>query len=186
MPKDCNVDLVEVLLQIEGSRRSGLGLKVHHGQGAGTSGLIVIAGIELTHNPSGCLPAGDKSKKCRIHVNVLGVTARPSGRLEWAERKSHQRIDMYQAALVTAKAPVVAGTIIYRVYLPEGDVTGGVGLPDVQYKGADAPPGAPSSGPPRRPVKGAHARSDQEMQRGRKAANLDRAPSSGGHSMATE
>src|SRR5439155_27137414 len=60
---------------------------------AGTSGLIVLAGIELTHNPSGCLPAGDKSKKCRIHVNVLGVTARPSGRLEWAERKSHQRID---------------------------------------------------------------------------------------------
>jgi len=67
-------------------------------------GLIVLSGIELTHNPSGCLPQGDKSKKCRIHVNVLGVTARPVGKLEWAERKSHQRIDMYQAAIVAAKA----------------------------------------------------------------------------------
>jgi len=66
--------------------------------------LIVISGIELTHNPSGCLPIGDKNKKCRIHVNVLGPTARPGGKLEWAERHSHQRVEMYQAALNAAKA----------------------------------------------------------------------------------
>lgn len=66
--------------------------------------LIVLAGIELTHNPSGCLPAGDRSKKCRIHVNVLGPTARPAGKLEWAERHSHQRLDMYRAAIVAAHA----------------------------------------------------------------------------------
>jgi histidinol phosphatase-like PHP family hydrolase len=71
---------------------------------AGAQGLIVLSGIELTHNPSGCLPIGDKSKKCRIHVNVLGVTARPAGKIEWAERHSHQRLDMYQAALSAAKA----------------------------------------------------------------------------------
>jgi len=65
-----------------------------------SAGLIVLSGIELTHNPVGCLPAGDPKGNCRIHVNLLGPTARPSGRLEWAERRSHARIDMYQAALV--------------------------------------------------------------------------------------
>jgi hypothetical protein len=67
-------------------------------------GPIVLSGIELTHNPVGCLPIGDPSKKCRIHVNLLGPTARPTGKIEWAERKSHLRIDMYQAALRAAKA----------------------------------------------------------------------------------
>jgi hypothetical protein len=66
--------------------------------------LVVLSGIELTHNPSGCLPQGDPSKKCRIHVNVLGPTARPGGKLEWAERHSHERIDMYQAALLASRA----------------------------------------------------------------------------------
>jgi len=77
-----------------------------HGEVAVHTGkpLIVLSGIELTHNPSGCLPQGDPSRKCRIHVNVLGVTARPAGKLEWAERKSHQRVDMYQAAFAAAKA----------------------------------------------------------------------------------
>jgi hypothetical protein len=69
-----------------------------------TGKLIVLAGVELTHNPSGCLPPGDKSRKCRIHVNALGVTSRPTGKIEWAERHSHERIDMYQAALTTAHA----------------------------------------------------------------------------------
>jgi hypothetical protein len=64
------------------------------------AGLIVFSGVELTHNPVGCQPAGDPSGNCRIHVNVLGPTARPSGRLEWAERRSHARLDMYRAALV--------------------------------------------------------------------------------------
>jgi hypothetical protein len=63
------------------------------------AGLIVLSGIELTHNPIGCLPIGDPSRNCRIHVNLLGPTGRPSGRIEWAERRSHLRIDMYQAAL---------------------------------------------------------------------------------------
>lgn len=63
------------------------------------AGLIVFAGIELTHNPVGCLPIGDPSGNCRIHVNLLGPTARPAGRIEWAERRSHFRIDMYNAAL---------------------------------------------------------------------------------------
>jgi len=66
--------------------------------------LIVLSGIELTFNPSGCLPPGDKSRKCRIHVNVLGPTARPGGRLEWAERHSHDRLDMYHAAFLTSRA----------------------------------------------------------------------------------
>ena len=66
--------------------------------------LIVLAGVELTHNPSGCLPIGDKSKKCRIHANVLGPTQRPVGKIEWAERHSHERVDMYQAALNEQKA----------------------------------------------------------------------------------
>jgi hypothetical protein len=63
------------------------------------AGLIVFSGIELTHNPVGCLPVGDPSRNCRIHVNVLGPVARPGGRLEWAERRSHARLDMYRAAL---------------------------------------------------------------------------------------
>jgi hypothetical protein len=67
------------------------------------AGLIVFSGIELTHNPIGCLPIGDPSRNCRIHVNLIGPTARPAGRIEWAERHSHLRIDMYQAA-VTAQA----------------------------------------------------------------------------------
>ena len=67
------------------------------------AGLIVFSGIELTHNPVGCLPIGDPSRNCRIHVNLIGPTARPAGRIEWAERHSHLRIDMYQAA-VTAQA----------------------------------------------------------------------------------
>ena len=61
--------------------------------------LIVLAGSELTFNPSGCLPEGDKSKKCRIHVNALGVTERPVGKIEWANRHTHWRLDMYQAAI---------------------------------------------------------------------------------------
>lgn len=69
-----------------------------------TRGLIVLPGIELTFNPSGCLPQGHPSKKCRIHVNALGVTARPAGKLEWADRHTHERLAMYQAALTEANA----------------------------------------------------------------------------------
>lgn len=67
------------------------------------TGLIVLAGAELTNNPDKhCLPAGDRGK-CRIHVNVLGPTQRPAGKIEWANRKSNDRLDKYQAALVEAK-----------------------------------------------------------------------------------
>ncbi len=69
-----------------------------------TAGLIVLAGIELTHNPSGCLPPGDKSKKCRIHVNAIGVTGRPTGKLDWANRKTHDRLEKYQSAIVAARS----------------------------------------------------------------------------------
>ena len=69
-----------------------------------TKGLIVLSGIELTHNPKGCLPAGDKTRECRIHVNALGPTARPGKKVEWANRKTHDRVAKYQAALDEAHA----------------------------------------------------------------------------------
>lgn len=66
--------------------------------------LLVLAGIELTHNPSNCIPAGDESGNCRIHVNLLGVTGRVSGKLTWANRKTRQRLAKYDAALVQQRA----------------------------------------------------------------------------------
>lgn len=63
------------------------------------AGPIVFAGVELTHNPDGCQPAGDPSGKCRIHVNLLGVTARPTGKLDWADRSTRERLPKYEAAL---------------------------------------------------------------------------------------
>ena len=83
---------------------------------APASGLIVLAGMELTHNPSGCLPPGDKSKKCRIHVNALGPTVRPGKKLEWANRKTHDRVEKYQAALDTAKA---LGAVVVQLNHPQ-------------------------------------------------------------------
>ena len=68
------------------------------------AGLIVFSGIELTHNPVGCQPVGDPSGKCRIHVNLIAPLARPGGRLEWAERHSHARVDMYRAAMAAQAA----------------------------------------------------------------------------------
>jgi hypothetical protein len=65
-----------------------------------SSGLIVLAGIELTHNPSDCLPKGDDTGRCRIHMNMLGVTARPVGKLmDWPDRSTHERVAKYQSAL---------------------------------------------------------------------------------------
>ncbi len=67
------------------------------------TGLIVIAGIELTFNPATCQPAPPAPEgKCRIHVNVLGPTARPVGKLEWADRKHPERVAMYGRALEEA------------------------------------------------------------------------------------
>jgi hypothetical protein len=103
-------------------------------EAASTSKLIVLSGVELTHNPSGCLPPGDKSKKCRIHVNALGVTARPEGKIEWAERHSHERIDMYEAALREAKA---LGARVVQINHPQWywGMTGDL-LADLAHRGA--------------------------------------------------
>lgn len=77
------------------------GSPVVHAPAPGAHGLIVLAGTELTHNPDGCLPPGDGTPHCRIHVNLLGVTARPQGKLDWTTvaRASKLRVDKYQAAL---------------------------------------------------------------------------------------
>jgi len=65
-----------------------------------SNGLIVLAGVELTHNPSDCLPKGDDTGRCRIHMNMLGVTARPLGKLmDWPDRSTHERVAKYQSAL---------------------------------------------------------------------------------------
>jgi hypothetical protein len=62
-------------------------------------GLVVLAGIELTYNPGVCAnPAPEPDGKCRIHVNGLGVTTRPEGRIEWADRAATDRLPMYRAA----------------------------------------------------------------------------------------
>ena len=67
------------------------------------SGLIVLSGTELTYNPTGCIPAGDESGRCRIHVNLVGLTERFDGKLEWANRKSDERVEKYQAAIDAQK-----------------------------------------------------------------------------------
>ena len=67
------------------------------------TGLVVLSGIELTYNPTGCLPAGDETGRCRIHVNLLGPTQRFTGKLEWANRQSDERVDKYQAAIDAQK-----------------------------------------------------------------------------------
>lgn len=66
--------------------------------------LLVIAGSELTYNPAACAePAPPPDGKCRIHVNVLGATGRPAGKLEWADRAATARRDMYRAAFARAR-----------------------------------------------------------------------------------
>ncbi|MCG8419323.1 MAG: hypothetical protein MJE77_15425 [Proteobacteria bacterium] len=76
--------------------------------------LLVMPGVELTHNPAFCLPRPPEPRgKCRIHINSLIVDpaserarARRAGqaageRINWRERTSRLRIDMYQRALAT-------------------------------------------------------------------------------------
>ena len=65
-----------------------------------TDGLIVLSGVELTYNPESCEPPPpDPAGKCRIHANLIGPTARPEGRIEWANRDSPRRVDSYQRAI---------------------------------------------------------------------------------------
>lgn len=67
-----------------------------------SSRLIVLPAIELTHNRKGCEPPGDESGNCRIHVNALGVTARPEGKLAWIDYKDTDRVVLYEKAFATA------------------------------------------------------------------------------------
>lgn len=64
--------------------------------------LLVIAGVELTHNRNDCIPAGDGT--CRIHVNAIGATARPEGKLEWTDYKVKDRVALYARAFDQAAA----------------------------------------------------------------------------------
>jgi hypothetical protein len=51
-------------------------------------------------NPQRCEPPGDGT--CRIHVNGLGVTARPEGKIDWPDRSQHDRVILYANALTAA------------------------------------------------------------------------------------
>jgi hypothetical protein len=73
---------------------------------AAAPGLIVLPGTELTYNPPVCIPPPPAADgKCRIHLNALGVSAFPDGKLDWTTPlKSHLRVDMYQRALDQSRA----------------------------------------------------------------------------------
>jgi hypothetical protein len=65
-------------------------------------GLIVLAGVELTNNPDNCdPPPPGPEPKCRIHVNGIGVTDRPVGKIAWAAHKEPARIVKYAKAIAT-------------------------------------------------------------------------------------
>jgi hypothetical protein len=68
-------------------------------------GVIVLSGVELTYNPDVCdpPPPPEFDKKCRIHVNAIGVTGRPADKLNWADRSLIKRADMYGKAADVAK-----------------------------------------------------------------------------------
>jgi hypothetical protein len=99
-----------------------------------TKPLIVLSGIELTHNPKGCLPAGDKTRECRIHVNALGPTERPGKKVEWANRKTHDRIEKYQSAIDEAKR---LGSRVIQINHPQWHwgMTGDI-LAELVHRGA--------------------------------------------------
>jgi hypothetical protein len=75
-----------------------------------TPKLIVIPGIELTFNRKNCEPPGDESTQCRIHVNGLGVSGRPEGKLEWSDYKEKNRVVLYERAL--AKAAELGASLV--------------------------------------------------------------------------
>lgn len=66
-------------------------------------GLLVLSGIEWTQNINGCRPAGDPSNKCRIHMNQLGVTARPRTKLKGWITQGTERLALYGTALDAGK-----------------------------------------------------------------------------------
>lgn len=62
-------------------------------------GLLVIAGSELTYNPEACEPKPPaEDGKCRIHLNLLGVTARPRGKFKWANYDDRRRLAQIERA----------------------------------------------------------------------------------------
>jgi hypothetical protein len=72
---------------------------------AAAPGLIVLPGVELTHNPEVCIPPPPAADgKCRIHLNALAVSVFPDGKITWAERRSALRVDMYQRAIDRTRA----------------------------------------------------------------------------------
>ena len=77
---------------------------------ASTPKLLVIPGIELTHNRKDCDPPGDESRACRIHVNALGVTGRPDGKLEWSDFQEKKRTVLYERAF--AKAAELGAAVV--------------------------------------------------------------------------
>ena len=76
------------------------GVAVH----APRKGLIVLAGVELTYNRNDCVdhPPPPDDPKCRMHVNAIGVTGRPKGKLAWAEHLDRSRAGGYRAAIALA------------------------------------------------------------------------------------
>lgn len=78
----------------------------------GDAPLVVLRGIELTHNPGRCEPPPpEMDGKCRIHVNGIDLSesaadAEAAGRppaLDWKNAVSPLRVDMYQAAFDKAR-----------------------------------------------------------------------------------
>ena len=68
--------------------------------------LVVIAGVELTHNSNDCTdpPPPPNDKKCRTHVNAIGVSARPDGKIPWDVHATRAREGTYGLAIDEAGA----------------------------------------------------------------------------------
>ena len=95
--------------EVDGSTKGQVAVR------APAQGLIVLSGVELTFNPTGCEPPGEDSGKCRIHLNALGVTERPEGKLEWANRTTKLRTEMYAAGFAQSK---VLGAHVIQINHP--------------------------------------------------------------------
>lgn len=66
--------------------------------------LLVLPGVELTHNPAHCQPPPpEPNGKCRIHVNALFVREHPTEKLVWQDDKVVDRVGKYQLAFDEAR-----------------------------------------------------------------------------------
>jgi hypothetical protein len=101
----------------------------------GTTPVDAITDVQLTPD-TGVNPFVVGADRARAGTYTLHVVAgqRP---------KNAQPNTLYAASL--NGEPNVSGVILYRIYLPEVDQRGGVGLPDVAY---GAGPGGPALAPP--------------------------------------